>query len=110
MTEYSNPRLQATVHDWPSGKQRVTADFRIEFDARRGQRAVRTTTGKPKALTYARKVRIVDGDDGRIYILQLAPYSGHISIMKGTFDFQHEVIHENDSRHAELLKMFEDLS
>ncbi len=65
---YSNPRTSAVIPDWPSGSQRVTATFSIEAHPKRGERGVRTTTGAPKTLTYARKARIVDGDDGRIYI------------------------------------------
>lgn len=32
---------------------------------------MRVTTGAPKKLTYARKARIVDGDDGKTYIAEL---------------------------------------
>lgn len=26
---YSNPRMEATIHDWPSGNKRVTARFEM---------------------------------------------------------------------------------
>ena len=55
MTAYSNPRMQAIIENWPHGKQRVTATFAIEADSKRGERALRTTTGATQKLTYARK-------------------------------------------------------
>lgn len=91
--EYTNPREKVIIEDWPSGSRRVTATFEVEKRASKGERAVRTTTGKPKKLTYAQFVRFVDGDDGRLYVLELSAYSNMISVMKGTFDYQHEVIH-----------------
>lgn len=65
MKTYSNPRTEAVIENWPSGSKRVQAIFTIENDPKRGQRATRTTTGATKKLTYASKMRIVDGDDGR---------------------------------------------
>ena len=50
--------------------------------AKRGERAVRTTSGAAKKLTYAKLVRIVDGSDGRTYLAMLTLY-GSISIIKG---------------------------
>jgi len=106
---YSNPRLSATIENWPSGKHRVTASFTIERHHARGERAVRVTTGKPKALTYAAKARIVDGDDGRVYILQLGSYSRAISVMRGTMDYMaEEPIFEGQPRYAELLALFDE--
>jgi hypothetical protein len=105
MTTYSNPRTEATVEDWPSGKRRVTAVFTVERHPKRGERAVRTTTGRPRALNYAPKVRIVDGDDGRIYIAHLTNY-GHISIMRGTMDYGHDTVFEHEPRYAELAALF----
>src|SRR4051812_44294597 len=95
---YSNPRLAATIENWPHGKQRVTAAFTIEQDPKRGERAVRVTIGAPKKLTYARKARIVDGDDGRTYIAELS-FFGHVSIMNGDMKYQKEVIHGGDKRY-----------
>jgi hypothetical protein len=68
MKTYSNPRIAATIENWPHGGKRVTAQFYIEEHPTRGQRAVRVTTGAPKKLTFAKQMRIVDGDDGRTYI------------------------------------------
>jgi hypothetical protein len=103
--KYSNPRLTATIPDWPSGSKRVTARFEIEQDSKRGERAIRVTDGAPKKLTYAKMARIVDGDDGRTYIAEFSMY-GHISIMKGDMKFQHETIFERDPRYAEVLELF----
>ena len=102
--KYSNPRMTAVISDWPSGSKRVTARFEIE-QGRKGERAVRTTDGAPKKLTFARMARIVDGSDGRTYIAEYTIY-GHITIMRGDMKFQQEVIHERDPRYAEVLELF----
>ena len=102
---YSNPRMSATIEDWPSGSQRVTAVFSIETDPKRGQRAVRTTTGATKKLTFAKQMRIVDGSDGRTYIAELT-HSGFISIKRGDMKYDHESVFERDPRFAELLALF----
>ena len=112
--QYSNPRLQATVEDWPSGSHRVTTRFLVETHPTRGQRGLRQTrhpkTGAwstPKKLTYARHVRIVDGDDGKTYLAELDAY-GNITIMQGDMKFQAEYAHRNDTeRHAALSALFE---
>ena len=103
--KYSNPRMQATIEDWPSGKHRVTARFEIESDPKRGERAVRTTDGAPKKLTYAKMARIVDGSDGRTYIAEYTIY-GHITIMRGDMKFSHEAVHPGDPRYPEILELF----
>jgi hypothetical protein len=97
--------MSATIENWPSGARRVTAQFVIEVDPKRGERAVRTTTGAPKKLTYASKSRIVDGDDGRTYIANLTAW-GHISIMRGDFKFNEEAVFERDARYPALRAMF----
>jgi hypothetical protein len=102
---YSNPRTAATIENWPSGTHRVTAYFSIETDAKRGERAVRVTTGAPKKLTFARKMRIVDGNDGRTYIAALTSY-GHITIHRGDMKYHEETVFERDPRYAELLALF----
>lgn len=101
---YSNPRMSAVIENWPHGAKKVRATFTIESGPR-GERAVRVTTGAPKKLTYARKMRIVDGNDGRTYIAELSFYR-HVSIMNGDMKFQKETIHEGDARYAELLALF----
>ena len=102
--QYSNPRMTATVENWPSGSKRVTARFEIE-QSPKGERAVRTTTGEPKKLTYAKMARIVDGSDGRTYIAEYTSF-GFISIMRGDMKIQHESIFDRDSRYPEVLELF----
>jgi hypothetical protein len=104
---YSNPRMSAEIPNWPGGRnKRVIARFEIEQDAKRGERAVRTTDGAPKKLTYAKKVRIVDGSDGRTYIAELTAWEGFISIMRGDMKIQHEAIFESNPRYAQALELF----
>jgi hypothetical protein len=105
-TTYSNPRMSAVIENWPHGSQRVTATFSIETDPKRGQRAVRATTGAPKKLTFARQMRIVDRDDGRTYIATLSAY-GHVTIKRGDMKFDHETVFERDPRYPPLLALFE---
>ena len=102
---YSNPRMKAVIPDWPSGSKRVTATFEIEA-ARGKERGVRTTTGAPKKLTFAHKARIVDGSDGRTYILELSIY-GNISVMRGDMKIQEESIFESDPRYASVRALFD---
>ena len=102
---YSNPRMRAEVGNWPHGSRRVTALFEIETHPQRGQRACRTTTGAARKLTFARQMRIVDGDDGRTYIAALSCY-GHITIYRGDMKFHHETVFGRDGRYAGLRALF----
>ena len=101
---YSNPRTEAVIPDWPSGRNRVTARFFIESTPK-GERAVRVTTGKPVKLTFSRRMRIVDGDDGRTYIAR-DHGAGMVSIMRGDMRYQHEIAHDPNPRYAELIALF----
>lgn len=106
MTKYSNPRMSASIENWPIGRsKKATAHFSVEQNVHGAQRAVRVTTGEPKKLTYAKAVRIVDGDDGRTYIAELTCY-GFVSIMKGDMKYEHETIHSDNPRHAEAMELF----
>lgn len=114
MTVYGNPRTSAVVPDWPSGAHRTVATFRIESHPIRGERATRTTvdprTGRDsaaKALTYARRMRIVDGDDGRTYIVADNVGYGHLTVWRGDMKYNEEVVYANDPRHAAMLALFE---
>lgn len=80
--EFSNPRNEATIENWPHGRQRVTAKFLIEKN-NKGYRCGRVTTGKPKYTTYHLRMTLVDGDDGRIYALGLTDY-GQVVVWDGT--------------------------
>ena len=104
--QYSNPRLHAVIDDWPNGGKRVRAIFSIEEHPKRGQRAVRVTTGAPKKLTFAKQMRIVDGDDGKTYIAELTMY-GHITIMRGDMKFREETIFRDDPRYSDVSKLFQ---
>ena len=105
MATYTNPRMSATIDNWPSGSKRVTAQFAIEADPKRGERATRTTTGATKKLTFARKARIVDGDDGKTYIANLSMYN-HVSIMCGDMKFQKECFFPNDAGFEQARALF----
>ena len=107
MTTYTNPRKTAVIENWPSGSKRVTAYFSIEADAKRGERAVRVTTGAPKKLTFARKMRIVDGDDGHTYVATLTSF-GHITIFKGDMKYHHETVFPREAGYDELCALFGD--
>jgi hypothetical protein len=105
MKTYSNPRTKAVIADWPYGSnKRGPATFEIEVTPR-GERAVRVTIGAPKKLTFATKMRIVDGDDGRTYIATLTMF-GHITIKRGDMKFDEESIFENDPRYLKLRELF----
>jgi len=109
MLQYSNPRQDVRITDWPYGSYRTTAHFFIECDAKKGERGVRTTvdpkTGrvsKPKTLTYAAQACIVDGDDGKTYILELTRSCTHLSVMQSNMQFQQEAIFPDDARYSGL--------
>jgi len=115
MTEYSNPRMHAEVGNWPLGSNlRGMAVFDVEIKPGKGERAMRVTRrddahklSKPKVLTYARKVRIVDGDDGRIYIIALSSSFPMITVMRGTMDYMAEdAIIPPNPRYDGLLALF----
>lgn len=107
MTTYSNPRTRAVIDNWPNGKHRVQAVFEIERHPGGAERAIRTTTGAPKKLTYADQMRIVDGDDGRTYIAALSKFGDMITIWRGDMKFNHEVVHGTNPRYAEIMSLFD---
>lgn len=110
---YSNPTTERTINDWPFGRnERATAKFWIEVHPTRGERACRVTvdplTGKqfqPKKLTFAAKARIVDGNDGRTYIIEKTRY-GFISVMRGDMKYQAESISDDNPRFAAVNALF----
>ena len=112
---YSNPRKDVVIEDWPSGKFKTKAVFTVEAKGDK-ERAVRTTyhpihdyANAPKKLTYAQKVRFVDGSDGRLYIIELSANYNMISVMKGTFDYNHETIHlsSQPERYNQIKSLFD---
>ena len=107
---YSNPRTSFETDNWPYGSKRVNAYFYIE-QGKKGERAVRVTENpkggenKPKKLTFAHEVRIVDGDDGKTYIAELSDY-GFITIMQSNMQYQQETIHPRDPRFIDAISLF----
>ena len=80
--EFSNLRTRAEFDDWPFGRQRCRCVFWIET-GKRGERCCRVTenktrTGwnKAKKLTFAARMVIADGNDGKTYVLALGGYGG----------------------------------
>lgn len=104
MTNYSNPRKKAIIEDWPiGGNNRGTAIFKIESHPTRGERAIRTTEkkngtwGKPKKATFASFAWIVDGDDGRTYIITKSEHWENLTVHKGDMKYHHESINQDDN-------------
>lgn len=76
---FSNPRLYDKFDDWPiGGNRRGMCVFKVEDGGKRGWRVLRQTTNKdgrwnkPKYNVFGDRAAIVDGDDGKTYILQFA--------------------------------------
>ena len=109
--QYSNPRLRAAIQGWPSGRyDKTVALFVINRDAKRGERCERVTEklngslSKPKLGIYAPITRIMDGDDGKTYIVSLTEY-GSISVMQGNLKYSEEYISDGDTRFAGLVDL-----
>ena len=86
MITFTNPRLSATFTDWPlGGSKRGTCVFTVTHKPGKGWRFERVTTGKPKCSTYGGLGAIVDGSDGRTYLLQKAGAFDFIKIMRSDF-------------------------
>lgn len=84
---FTNPRLEAVIEDYPlGGNKRGRCTFRVEHNPKKGYRFVKQTFGKPKADTYGGKAAIVDGNDGRTYLIQFAGDFDFIKINR--FDFK----------------------
>ena len=105
--------MQAIIDQWPYGPHKTIAEFTIEQHPTKGERAVRKLinpkTGKydtPKKLTYAKQARIVDGDNGKTYILERTMYSGLLSVMRGDMKYQEENINDKDSRFNTFMTFF----
>ena len=114
MVKFSNPRLFASFDDWPCGGDRVKCEFWVEH-SRRGWRVGRVTTNrfgawcKPKYTTYGGQAAIVDGDDGKTYVLIVAAPYGFVTIKQ--HDLQYDAAdgscHESSQpeRHKELCSL-----
>lgn len=91
MRVYSNPRLVAEFDDWPiGGSLRGKCRFEVHVE-KRGTRVSRTTQNKhgvwckPKFHVYGDGSAIVDGDDGKTYILQHSKNFNMITIHRHDF-------------------------
>jgi len=107
--KFSNPRSVAEFDDWPSGKDRVKCKFWVEH-TKRGYRVARQTQKngewcKPKTTTFSGIAAIVDGSDGRTYILQVAEPYGFINVWAHDFMQAFDGVFDRDDRHGELLKI-----
>ena len=102
-TKLCNPRREAVFNDWPSGRVRVNCRFWIESDPKRGERVYRQTEDKngrpckPKQKTYCTRACIVDGDDGRTYLLEQSGNFGFITIASHDMKYDVETVHEGDN-------------
>ena len=74
----SNPRRLYVAHNWPSGLKRVTREFGIQIDDAGRERALTWTTGKPKYSKWCLHCRIVDGSDGKTYLVGLRRRFAHL--------------------------------
>lgn len=101
----SNFRLSDEIPDWPlGGGRRGVCVFSREAN-KKGQRILRTTTGKPKASRYYPMICLADGSDGRTHLVGLTDY-GFVAIMSS--DMQHSeysVFMDSDTdRYVALVK------
>lgn len=84
MLTFSNPRIFAVIEDWPLGNgKRGPCTFQV-CRTKRGWRISRTTTGKPKYTTFGGPACIVDGNDGKTYLLRDAGVGfSHVTVSRG---------------------------
>lgn len=86
MVTFSNPRLAADFDDWPlGGNKRGPCSFYLEHSEKRGWRFIRVTFGKPKTATFGGRGAIVDGSNGRTYLIQQSRHNSTISIFRSDF-------------------------
>jgi hypothetical protein len=106
MLTYTTPRTEAVIENWPSGSRRVTARFYIETHATRGQRCGRTTTGAAKYTPYAKAMRIVDGSDGRIYVIADNGSYGFVTVWRSNLSIHEETIRPGNARYDAVVALF----
>lgn len=109
---FSNPRLVAEFDDWPSGRHKVKCKFDFESHPKRGMRIRRTTThpngtwNNPKLDTFGGPGAIVDGSDGKTYVLQFASLRDFIYIKRSDF-MQEAAVFPRDHQFEELKTLIE---
>lgn len=112
----TNPRLTATISDWPIGRsQTTTAVFTVEDKPGHGQRVSRCTQkasgdwAKAKYTTYAPQFLIADGDDGRTYLVSRETLDA-VFIWPGTMQGSESVFQSSQpDRYRDLVKLFSEL-
>ena len=108
MTKLTNPRLHAEFTDWPlGGSKRGKCVFSVEHNPKKGYRFTRVTTGKPKVSTYGCEAAIVEGDDGKTYLIQRHTSYGFISISRS--DFMTADITGGSAFHSTTPELFSEL-
>ena len=113
--KFSNPRTTAVFENWPfGGSQRCRMEFKVESHSTRGERCIRTSTtannrvGKPKKSTYSTMCRIVDGDDGKTYILEYNQIYNMIQVRESNLKCTAGTFYREDINYNELWLMFRD--
>lgn len=101
MLNLTNPRTEADCPNWPSGRRRVHAKFWCETN-NRGTRVNRVTTGKPARTNYYLKALIVDGDDGRTYIIAHTRYNQMVLISGTLKDIQYFYSDESKEMYEQI--------
>ena len=109
----SNPRHRVEVEDWPFGSTTCKAVFTVEA-GKSGERVARVTenkarTGwnKPKRTTYAPRMVLADGDDGRTYAVAWR-LGAAVEVWQGTLLTTEYVWNERSpERYRELVELFQ---
>ena len=96
----SNFRKEETIQDWPLGSnKRGPCVFQHESN-KKGQRILRTTTGKPKASTYYVRVCLVDGSDGKTHYIGWSEF-GFLSVQSCDMKLSDFSVHRTDPNFEE---------
>ena len=110
LPKLSSSTCNYEVEDWPFGRQTCKAQFTVEGKlgkervARVTENKARTGWNKPKRTTYSYQARIVQGDDGKTYIIR--NHWSHINVMEGTLKFEAGNLWPQDEQYAEVLALF----
>lgn len=108
MLKFTNARKEACIENWPlGGNRRGVARFYTEAREGKGERVCRVTTGKPVLGNYYSKTAIVDGEDGKTYILGYTSQYGFIYIMQGDMKYSAGSVFPADPSFAELMELID---
>lgn len=116
---YSNPRQNVVITTWPWGRTITTATFTIERVPGKGERCKRIVIdpktkrpAAPKLLTYSERQLIVDGDDGKTYIIKKQHNYVFITVAKSNMMHEEETVWPSGTsraqpeKHTALLALF----